>query len=49
MNEAETRAEYIDPALKSAGWGEVEGKPDHGGSTRSHLADLKVMAAGASL
>ena len=25
MNEAETRAEYIDPALKAAGWGLVEG------------------------
>ena len=25
MNEAETRAELIDPALKVAGWGEVEG------------------------
>ena len=25
MNEAETRAELIDPALKAAGWGEVEG------------------------
>jgi type I restriction enzyme R subunit len=25
MNEAETRAEYIDPALKAAGWGIVEG------------------------
>ncbi len=25
MNEAETRAEHIDPALKSAGWGIVEG------------------------
>lgn len=25
MNEAETRAEYIDPKLKVAGWGEVEG------------------------
>ena len=25
MNEAETRAEYIDPQLKAAGWGEVEG------------------------
>jgi len=24
MNEAETRAEYIDPKLKQAGWGEVE-------------------------
>src|SRR5258705_3095300 len=25
MNEAETRAEYVDPALKEAGWGVVEG------------------------
>ncbi len=25
MNESETRAEYIDPKLKDAGWGEVEG------------------------
>jgi len=25
MNEAETRAELIDPALTSAGWGVVEG------------------------
>ena len=25
MNEAETRAEHIDPALKTAGWGVVEG------------------------
>ena len=25
MNEAETRAEYIDPALTAAGWGVVEG------------------------
>ncbi len=25
MNEAETRAEHIDPALKKAGWGDVEG------------------------
>jgi type I restriction enzyme R subunit len=25
MNEAETRAEHIDPALKSAGWGVIEG------------------------
>ncbi len=25
MNEAETRAEYIDPALAAAGWGKVEG------------------------
>ena len=25
MNEAETRAEHIDPALKAAGWGVVPG------------------------
>ncbi len=25
MNEAETRAEQIDPALAAAGWGVVEG------------------------
>jgi len=25
MNEAETRAEYIDPQLKAASWGEAEG------------------------
>ena len=25
MNEAETRAEYIDPKLKESGWGVVEG------------------------
>src|SRR5476651_249272 len=25
MNEAETRAEHIDPGLKAAGWGVVEG------------------------
>lgn len=25
LNEAETRAEHVDPALKASGWGEVEG------------------------
>ena len=25
MNEAETRAELIDPQLKTAGWSEIEG------------------------
>jgi type I restriction enzyme R subunit len=25
MNESETRAEHIDPALKAAGWGDVDG------------------------
>jgi hypothetical protein len=28
MNEAETRAEHIDPALKAAGWGVAEGSRD---------------------
>ena len=27
MNESETRAEHIDPALKAAGWGVVEASP----------------------
>ncbi len=25
MNEAETRAEHVDPALAAAGWGRIEG------------------------
>jgi len=29
MNEAETRAELIDPALKAAGWGVTEGSKVH--------------------
>ena len=29
MNEAETRAEHIDPALRAAGWGVVEGTCRH--------------------
>ena len=29
MNEAETRAEHIDPALKAAGWGVIEGSRVH--------------------
>ncbi|MBA4147706.1 MAG: DEAD/DEAH box helicase family protein [Verrucomicrobia bacterium] len=29
MNESETRAEHIDPALKAAGWGVVEGSRIH--------------------
>ena len=29
MNEAETRAEHIDPALAAAGWGVVEGSRIH--------------------
>ena len=39
MNEAETRAELIDPALKAAGWGVVEGSRVHReyGITRGRL------------
>ena len=29
MNESETQAEYIDPMLKTSGWGEVEGSKVH--------------------
>jgi len=29
MNEPETRAEHIDPALKAAGWGVVDGSRIH--------------------
>lgn len=32
MNEAETRAEHVDPALAAAGWGVVEGS-----RTRSNI------------
>jgi type I restriction enzyme R subunit len=46
MNEAETRAEHIDPALKAAGWGVVEGSRvlrEHGIT----LGRLQPGAAGA--
>nr|WP_265594947.1 hypothetical protein [Haloferula sp. BvORR071] len=36
MNEAETRADHIDPALKAAGWGVVEGSRIR----REHLITL---------
>ena len=36
MNEAETRAEYIDPKLKASGWGEVEG-------TKVFILDWKIQ------
>ena len=35
MNEAETRAEHIDPALKAAGWGVVKSPGFACGSTRA--------------
>lgn len=41
MNEAETRADHIDPALKEAGWGVVEGSRV-GANTRSPWDASKV-------
>ena len=36
MNEAETRAEHIEPELKAAGWGVLEG---HGKRDKGLTAD----------
>lgn len=43
MNEAETRAEYIDPKLKASGWGETEGSKvlrEH------HITDGRIQVGG---
>ena len=51
MNEAETRAEHIDPALKAAGWGVVEGSrirreyPISPGRIEGHGKRGKALAA----
>ena len=51
MNEAETRAEHIDPALKAAGWGGVEGSrikreyPITQGRIESHGKQGKALTA----
>ena len=48
MNEAETRAGYIDPALKAAGWGVAEGnrvRREHAiapGRIEGHRAGVEV-------
>jgi type I restriction enzyme R subunit len=42
MNEAETRAELIDPALKAAGWGVVEGSRVR----REHITLGRLQGAG---
>ena len=42
MNEAETRAELIDPALKAAGWGVVAGSRIH----REVIAPGRLLGAG---
>lgn len=43
MNEAETRAEHIDPALKAAGWGVVEGSRV---SREYHIAPGRIEGCG---
>jgi len=43
MNEAETRAEYIDPKLKESGWGEIEGSKIH---REFHITDGKIQTGG---
>src|SRR3989338_1234236 len=43
MNEAETRAEYIDPKLKESGWGESEGSKIH---REFHITDGKIQTGG---
>ena len=51
MNEAETRAEHIDPALKAAGWGGVEGsrvlraRGDDGTGEAAALDELDAVTA----
>ena len=42
MNEAETRAELIDPALKAAGWGIVEGSR----TRREVIAPGRLLSSG---
>src|SRR3989338_4631572 len=43
MNEAETRAEYIDPKLKESGWGESEGSKIH---REFHITDGRIQVGG---
>ncbi len=48
MNEAETRAEHIAPALKAAGWGVVDGskgpaRGDRQAPVLNHLGDGRVV------
>lgn len=44
MNEAETRAEYIDPKLKESGWGEIE---DSKIRREYYFTDGKILPGGA--
>src|SRR6266545_8234662 len=42
LNEAETRAEHIDPALKAAGWGVVDGSRVR----REHICPGRIEVGG---
>lgn len=44
MNEADTRAEYIDPKLKASGWGVLEGSRV---MREFHITDGKIQTGGA--
>ncbi len=43
MNEAETRAEYIDPKLKASGWGEVDGSKI---LREYHITEGRILVGG---
>ncbi|MES2676628.1 MAG: DEAD/DEAH box helicase family protein [Pseudomonadota bacterium] len=46
MNEAETRAEHIDPALKAAGWGVVEGSRVRREKSAYEITPGRILGAG---
>jgi hypothetical protein len=51
MNEAGTRAEHIDPALKAAGWGVIEGSRfgrDYPGKTHLSAQNFHFPISGAA-
>jgi type I restriction enzyme R subunit len=46
LNEAETRAEHIDPALKAAGWGVVEGSRVRREKSAYEITPGRILGAG---
>lgn len=46
MNEAETRAEFIDPALKAAGWGVVEGSRVRREASAYQITPGRILGGG---
>ncbi|MGJ8634388.1 MAG: EcoAI/FtnUII family type I restriction enzme subunit R [Luteolibacter sp.] len=46
MNEAQTRLDYIDPALKAAGWGEVDGSRIRVEQTAIKITDGRLIGGG---